>query len=83
MQRYQSNLCFYLLIHRFIEIFKNFNDSNALFWSLKEIEYGNWNIGENNDGIITYDGQIPLTKVILLIKIIEFLHKENAKQWFD
>ncbi len=46
------------------DVFKNFNDSSALFWSLKEIEYGNWNIGENNDGTITYDGQIPLTKVI-------------------
>ena len=49
------------------ETFKNFNDTNALYWSIKNIDYGNWNIGENNDGIFSYSSQFETTHVILNI----------------
>ena len=45
------------------EKFKSFNDSSALYWSLKDIEYGNWNGGDNNDGMFTYASNFPTTTV--------------------
>ena len=47
------------------EKFRDFNESSALYWSIKDIEYGNWNIGENNDGFFTYSGEFPTTEVKL------------------
>jgi hypothetical protein len=47
------------------ENFRNFKDTNALYWSIKDIEYGNWNGGENNDGIFTYSNQFETTQVTL------------------
>lgn len=44
------------------EKFTNFNDSNSLFWSLNNIEYGNWYMGENQDGLITKSNQLKLTE---------------------
>ena len=45
------------------EAFTKLQDSKALFWSLKDIEYGNWYGGPNSDGEYTYSGQIELTPV--------------------
>ncbi len=45
------------------EKFKDFNDSSALYWFLKDIEYGNWNIGDNNDGTFSYSHNFDTTPV--------------------
>jgi len=42
------------------EKFTTFNESE-LFWNLKDIEYGNWNNGENKDGIFLFGNQVDLT----------------------
>lgn len=44
------------------ENFKNFSDRNHLFWSVNDIEYGDWSMGLTNDGQLVYDGQITLTE---------------------
>jgi hypothetical protein len=44
--------------------FNDFEDKNVLFWELKDIEYGDWTGGKNNDGIFEKNGQIQLTSVI-------------------
>jgi hypothetical protein len=43
------------------ENFKNFNDSNALYWSLMNIEYGKWDGGDTNDGLFIYSNQFETT----------------------
>lgn len=43
--------------------FDEFENENALFWMIPDVEYGNWNIGPNGDGVFTYESQIPLTPV--------------------
>ena len=52
------------------EKFSDFNDSSSLYWSLKDIEYGNWNIGENKDGIFTYSSEFPTTNVRIIYGFI-------------
>jgi hypothetical protein len=42
--------------------FTDFNNKNALLWSVENIEYGNWYDGPMNDGTFTHDCQIELTK---------------------
>jgi hypothetical protein len=43
--------------------FTQFDDEANLIWNLEEIEYGNWNIGPNNDGTFTKLSKIQLTEV--------------------
>lgn len=43
--------------------FDEFENEKALFWMISDIEYGNWNIGKNEDGIMTFENQIELTPV--------------------
>ena len=45
------------------EDFKQFDDPKALYWSIKDIEYGNWYIGENKDGVFINDDKFELTEV--------------------
>ena len=44
------------------EKFTTFNESE-LFWNLKDIEYGNWNSGENKDGMFVFCNQVEFTDV--------------------
>lgn len=53
---------FYVFISE-MDQFEQFDDKSALFWRVNDIEYGNWNIGKNQDGIIEYSNQIELTNV--------------------
>ena len=55
------------------ENFRDFNDSSALYWSIKEIDYGNWNIGENNDGVFTHSGEFPTTEVAFYL-VLTLIH---------
>lgn len=41
------------------EKFTNFDEP---FWHLQNLEYGNWNLGEDMDGTITFKSQIELTE---------------------
>jgi hypothetical protein len=49
------------------EQFTEFNDDKYLHWKLENIEYGNWNDGENGDGIFTHKSEIELTPVMLIL----------------
>ena len=44
--------------------FNDFADKNALFWELKDIEYGDWTGGKNSDGVFEHNGPIQITPVI-------------------
>jgi len=44
------------------EKFDRFEDLKALYWNVNDIEYGNWYIGENKDGVFTKSSQIELTE---------------------
>lgn len=46
--------------------FKEFDDQNALYWYLPNIDYGNWYMGPNNDGILLKNSRFELTKVHFL-----------------
>ncbi len=50
------------------EKFVDFDNSDLLYWSLKNIEYGDWEFGENKDGTSTFKNQIQLTEVLFLTK---------------
>lgn len=44
------------------EKFKDFDNPNSLFWYIDNIEYGNWEFGENKDGVLTKSSQIELNE---------------------
>lgn len=44
------------------ESFHEFDNPDALFWFIDGIEYGNWNIGDDNDGILTKTNQLKLNE---------------------
>ena len=43
--------------------FDEFENERALFWMIPDLEYGNWNIGKDDDGYLTYENKIELTPV--------------------
>jgi hypothetical protein len=43
--------------------FDDFENERSLYFSSKSIEYGDWKIGENSDGVISYPGAFELTTV--------------------
>ena len=45
------------------EDFVDFNNSEALVWSMKGLEYGDWYSGENGDGTYTGTTKIKATEV--------------------
>ena len=47
------------------EKFTDFNDLKSLYWSLNDIEYGDWTGGLENDGVFVFDNKIELTEVFL------------------
>ena len=51
---------FYVYIWE-LEHFDGFEDSRALYFLEKDIEYGDWTLGENQDGILTYSSNFELT----------------------
>ncbi len=57
-----SHLDLYVYISE-SDYFDQFSDKNALYFTKKGIEYGDWTFGENNDGVFVYTDQIGLTKV--------------------
>ena len=44
------------------EVFGDFNNSDALVWVHKGLEYGDWYSGDTGDGIYTHSTQIPATE---------------------
>ena len=44
------------------EKFTDFSNPDSLYWFLDNIEYGNWEFGENKDGTSTISNQIKLTE---------------------
>lgn len=44
------------------EKFEEFENPKSLFWNMNDIEYGNWNFGENQDGIVEMRNQIELSE---------------------
>ena len=44
--------------------FGDFNNSDALIWTKKDLQYGDWSTGENNDGIYTFSTSFPASEVI-------------------
>lgn len=44
--------------------FEDFDNEKALIWMIADLEYGNWNIGKNEDGILSIENQIELTPVL-------------------
>lgn len=45
------------------EDFTDFNNEDALFWSLKGLEYGDWTSGPNGDGSYIKEGKIQTPPV--------------------
>ncbi len=45
------------------ENFNGFENENALYYSAQSIEYGDWTIGDNKDGMLTHTGNLELTSV--------------------
>ncbi len=45
------------------ENFNDFGNENALYYQARDIEYGNWQLGENKDGVFVYSGNFQLTTV--------------------
>lgn len=45
------------------EKFEEFDNPHSLFWNMNNIEYGDWNFGENHDGIVEMNKQIELSDV--------------------
>lgn len=43
--------------------FTQFDDEKYLQWKLENIEYGNWNAGDNFDGTFIYNTKFELTPV--------------------
>lgn len=43
--------------------FTDFNNEDALFWSLKGLEYGDWTSGPNGDGSYIKEGKIQTPPV--------------------
>ncbi len=62
------------------EKFKEFDNQNSLYWTLKNVEYGDWEFGENKDGLVTFKNQIELTDVInvYFAKFLIIFNKFNA-----
>ena len=48
------------------EKFNDFSNLKTLYWSLNDIEYGNWYNGINKDGTFVYQNQIELTEVRII-----------------
>jgi len=44
------------------EMFQEYNDANALFWMVEELEYGDWTGGIFGDGIFTRSGQLTISE---------------------
>jgi hypothetical protein len=55
----------------FISESERLTEFNKIYWSLKDIEYGNWYQGINNDGTFVYQNQIELTEVSILFFFID------------
>ena len=49
--------------------FDEFSNLKSLYWSLTDIEYGNWYGGDNNDGNFVFSNQIELTEVLIMLKL--------------
>jgi hypothetical protein len=50
----------------FISESERLTDYSKIYWSLKDVEYGNWYQGTNKDGTFVYQNQIELTEVSFL-----------------
>ncbi|RNA33977.1 cleft lip and palate transmembrane protein -like [Brachionus plicatilis] len=46
------------------DYFDSFDDQKALYWLQPAIEYGNWNIGPEKDGILKLNGNFELTETM-------------------
>ena len=44
--------------------FVNFNDSQSLIWTKKDLVYGDWESGPNGDGTYTFDTKIDTTEAL-------------------
>lgn len=47
------------------EIFSDFNNSDALFWSQRDLVYGDWTTGEASDGCYEHYGEMDIPEVSL------------------
>lgn len=54
------------------EKFNDFSNLKTLYWSLNDIEYGNWYNGINKDGTLVYQNQIELTEVRIIHFLVDF-----------
>ena len=48
------------------EFFTDFNDSKSLFWEMNHLIYGDWVMGENDDGTFQHSGTVEATEVCVL-----------------
>lgn len=63
------------------DYFDSFDDDNKIFyWFQPNIEYGNWNIGPEQDGIFKINGNFELTEVGFIL--IKFFLKYIFKIFF-
>ena len=42
-------------------------DGDLLFWSEKELRYGDWTSGQNGDGTLKKTGQIEISEVSVYV----------------
>ena len=49
--------------------FGDFNNSDSLVWTKKDLQYGDWYSGENSDGIYSFSTQFPASEVYVGIML--------------
>lgn len=56
----------------------NFADSSQLIWLQRDLIYGDWTSGKENDGIYKKDAVITISPVIFLFTVIFYFDDENV-----